>query len=363
MVKCNALKFFDGEQNSYIVLMRAGDLIQTAIVDTYDSKTNTKGYQRDINATRANRFANYLVECKGQFDTACLLNARDAKGIVFKSHKKSLFGTLSINTKLHIIDGQHRIKGLEVAIKKKRFDNERMVPTIITIGKERRDEALIFLIVNRTAKGIRADLTDELIFKTIDQKRLTKNLRSVLGLTVKMEIGKFVNIITEKLNNDKRSIWFERMVAANEKTVGIKTVIKRTFSQSLIRAINSCGKLKRAANIGEEETVLNWVIDYWQAIAEICGIATSHTKWQEYALMRTVGVQVMNRLFARILDDVGEDAEKVDFVNALSKMPSFDDEAWHLKKGELGKAGTNMSAINYIYDKLEMELDTSFISK
>jgi len=98
--------------------------------------------------------------------------------------------------------------------------------------------------------------------------------------------------------------------------------------------------------------------NYWHAISEICPKATGFDSAASYVLMKTVGVEVMNRLFARVLDDVDENPEPADFLEALKKMESFEDGVWKSERGHFAKKGTNKAAIDNIYNELEMEFDT-----
>ena len=363
MIRCKAFEFKQGKDIFYLCLIRAKEILSDCEVDVYDAKENLDGYQRRPQLQRAKRFSDYLIRCKGAFDSTCFLNVRDAKEACFKDRKRISpvlrLGVLEINKSLYIVDGQHRIKGLELALKEG-FNKDFLVPVLITIGNKKPDEALSFLVINRTAKGIRADLTDELIYKTIEPSKLTDDLKSVLGLTTQRNIGAFALSVAKRINEDKDSFWAGKMIRPNEGRTADKTVNQRVFSQSLSDAIKSCSTLKRAANIGEIDFVTMWLKDYWQAIARVCPQACSTKHWRNYSLLKRAGVTVMNQLFGRILDDTGKEPTIENICKSFNKIGSLSDENWH-KKGSFGKLGTSFMTLKNIYSELELELDTASV--
>jgi len=365
MVRCKAFEFKQGKDIFYLGLIKAKEILVDCDVDIYDANNNQSGYQRRPSRERAKRFSDYLSKCKGAFDSTCFLNVRDAKAVRFVEKNKlsdnSRFGSLEIDKSLYIVDGQHRIKGLELALKEK-FNKNFLVPVLITIGKKQSEEALSFLIINRTAKGIRADLTDELIYKTINKDELTNDLKSVLGLTIQRNIGEFSLTVTERMNEDKGSFWADKIIRPNERKSLDKTVNQRVFSQSLSEAIKSCSLLKRAVNIGDTELVIKLLKNYWQAIARACPQSCSEDYWRKYSLLKRLGVMVMNQLFGRILDDAGQNRSIEGMFKSLKKISSLTDESWHAKEGRFGKLGTSFTAIKEVYTSLEMELDTASVT-
>lgn len=365
MIRCKAFEFKQGKDIFYLGLIKAKEILTDCDVDIYDANKNPSGYQRRPSRERARRFSDYLHKCKGAFDSTCFLNVRDAKAVRFIKMKKlpdtSYFGILEIDKSLFIVDGQHRIKGLEYAVKEK-FNKNFLVPVLITIGKKQSDEALSFLIINRTAKGIRADLTDELIYKTINKDELTNDLKNVLGLTIQRNIGEFALCITERMNEDKGSFWAGKIIRPNEYKSLDKTVNQRVFIQSLSDAIKSCSLLKRAANIGDIDLVIKLLKNYWQAIARICPQACSAEHWRKYSLLKRLGVMVMNQLFGRVLDDAGQERTIEGIYRSLKKISSLTDDNWHAKEGRYGKLGTSFTAIKEVYTAIEMELDTASVS-
>lgn len=360
MIKCSALRFKSGNVMCYLGLIKAKELISESKTDAYDAVINQDGYQRKIQKSRSKRFADYLLKCDGGFNGTVLLNIRASKICNFTQRDTELLGTLEISGNVYVVDGQHRIEGLKIAIEQG-YSGSSLVPAIITVGNNKNEEALSFLIVNRTAKGIKADLTDELIYKTISPRLLTDNLKLALNLSVQQSIGEFSLDVTKGVNDCKNSIWYKRIAMPEQSVSGNRIVRQRSFAMAVVEAIKSCGTLKRAVNIGEIDSVVDWLIMYWQAVAEVCPQATSLSDATNYVLMKSVGVDVMNRLFGRVLDDVGKDPEVSDFAESLRKMESLEDSSWKSSTGTYAKLGTNKAAIDKIYNALELEFDTSSV--
>lgn len=358
MIKCNAFRFKTGKSFFYLCLIKAKELLSEYKIDAYDASENKTGYQRKIQKSRAKKFANYLVKCDGNFNGTVLLNVRNDSKSKFIAENGSIAGILEIENDIFVVDGQHRIEGLEIALNDG-YNRELLVPAIVTLGKDKNHEALAFLIINRTAKGIRADSTDELIFKTIPKKLLTNNLKEVLSLTPRQSIAEFAIDVTKRMNESADSIWFGRIAMPEQSVAGEKMIRQRTFYLALVEAIKSCGTLKRAVNIGDMDSVTKWLKDYWGAVGDICPAATSVSKAKNFVLFKAVGVSVMNKLFGRILDYAGKDPERNIFVETLKKIESFEDSAWRSKKGVFAKQGTNKGAIDRIYNEIELELDAA----
>ena len=107
-MKLNCLEFEQNQQKLYVGTIKAGDLIARSRVDAW-KKENPNGYQREVTISRARAFGRYLVKTNGLSPNAILLNVRDTKDVRYKD------GILQIpdDAPFWIVDGQHRIKGIE----------------------------------------------------------------------------------------------------------------------------------------------------------------------------------------------------------------------------------------------------------
>ena len=166
------LSAFEIEQNGkkfYIAYMTTEQLCDERKVkaDIWSSG-NREGYQRGLDAIRARIFSKFIVNSDNISPTTILLSVRE--DVEFKS-KDGNYGILKIPDRsvLYEVDGQHRIGGLKEALRRDEFYGKIIFPIIIIcprkLGeKEARNprfcEAKQFVIINRTQKTVRADLSD-----------------------------------------------------------------------------------------------------------------------------------------------------------------------------------------------------------
>lgn len=123
------------------------------------------GFQRLLSKGRANAIKEYLDEDKGVIPTPLILSAQNS--VKFKFDKKS--GKISFNQKKDgflIIDGQHRLYGLNLA------ENEYEVPVVIFSELTKAMEVNLFIDINTTQKGVPAALL-------IDLKEMTGKETSI----------------------------------------------------------------------------------------------------------------------------------------------------------------------------------------
>jgi DNA sulfur modification protein DndB len=116
-----------------------------------------KGYQRPINKNRSKDFANYLSQGEDSLYTPILLNA--AGNWEFHSYNKErpLFGRLVSKKKASLMDGQHRLSGIEEYVNK--TDATLNVPFLAFHYLDEDEEIKFFDIINTKAKGIGTSLS------------------------------------------------------------------------------------------------------------------------------------------------------------------------------------------------------------
>ncbi|NHM32075.1 DGQHR domain-containing protein [Neobacillus terrae] len=116
-----------------------------------------KGYQRPINKQRSKEFANYLSKGEDSLFTPILLNA--AGNWEFHSYNKErpLFGRLVAKKKASLMDGQHRLAGIEEYVKK--TDATLNIPFLVFHYLDEDEEIKLFDIINTKAKGIGTSLS------------------------------------------------------------------------------------------------------------------------------------------------------------------------------------------------------------
>ncbi len=172
-MRITGVKFVQHHNQFIIGYARVGDILKQSKVDEW-SPDNPQGYQREVNERRAREFGNFFVQ-EGISPSAVLLNIRDADINSFPVFGENKF-EIPDDICLWIVDGQHRLKGLEFASMKDPDILDNDIPIIIINLKSynpdfaRNQEATQFLIINKTQKGIRSDLAERILSQAEDKK-------------------------------------------------------------------------------------------------------------------------------------------------------------------------------------------------
>lgn len=139
-----------GKNKFYTLTVPSEILAKTCFVSTRE-EDNVAGFQRLLDAKRAQSIADYIDNGLGTIPTAIILSAQpDArleitgkgKTIKFHDHPKAFL----------ILDGQHRVYGFSKATSSVR------VPVVIYSGLSRRDESRIFIDINTRQRPVSNEL-------------------------------------------------------------------------------------------------------------------------------------------------------------------------------------------------------------
>ena len=302
------------------------------------STENREGYQRGLDAVRARIFAKFIVNQDNISPTTILLSVREY--VEFKP-KEGNYGILKIpdSSILYEVDGQHRIGGLREALRKGWFFAEIVFPVIIIcpskLGeKEARNprfsEAKQFVIINRTQKTVRADLSDRFIHRLTPEQREELD---VLGKIEELERKQKAVQIVDDLNSKSGSPW-EKRIKLPDKKIGIVSQV--AFTNSLYTILRD--PILGTISYDELADALN---EYWIAWKGLC--ERSFNEPQDYVIQKTIGVTVLNELFieaAKLLKSRGKDWTKDNFYEVLDKMTrGVSDDYWS-SHGDVARGGT-----------------------
>ncbi len=349
------------EQNSqklYVGAVRAGDVIARSKVDVWKTD-NQNGYQREVIASRAKAFGRYLVKTKGLSPNALLLNIRETENIRYKD------GVLQIpdNIPLWVVDGQHRMKGIEqMMLEGDTYLGEFELPVVITLIPDTYEEAKQFAIVNKMQKGIRPDLAERFLQKAIEREGVkeihTQAEQGILRTLLKgYEWRPKALEIADALNTRADSLWHHSIRVPNEPRAGTVTT-QKTFVDSLETILKDT-----FFETKDNDTLTKVLINYWNAIKDV---------WTEpfddpmnYVLQKTTGCFVMHRLLC-IISSYSIDTEGKRILNReslatiISKLveEGVTSDYW-ASTGEAGRYGTNKKGIKLLYDELSGKLATS----
>lgn len=341
MIELKAINYLINGKPFYLGIMKAGDLVKNFKVDAW-SVSNPNGYQRNLSQSRSKKFSNYLSKCRGVFHQTVLINVRNSNKVKYND------GILKIDDEFYLVDGQHRVGGLKFLIESQPSFESLPVPVLIMVGFSRESEAKEFLIVNKTQKGVRADLSDRLLSQVISA--MDKELLEIIGIR---EPKKHIDLaieVCDKLNKSRNSVWYQRVTLPNQKQKKYETIKQRSLTESLKPVIKDS---YIQSNFGSTSKLTKLLIDYWGAIKELCPKACGNDA-KDYVLLKTTGPFIMHKLLPFVAIKCSNRPSKTKIKNILSRIEQMNDDAWH-KNGELGE-GSSQKFFNLKFEDFKSQI-------
>jgi DGQHR domain len=140
----------------YLGNLSTSSALQITYVKPYDLPSG-KGYQRPVDSKRCNDFALYLSRGDDSLFTPVLLNAESHWEFVCYDKSRPSFGRLICKDKASLMDGQHRLGGIERYTQDTNSDIH--VPFLAFHYLDEDEEINLFDIINTKAKGIGPSLS------------------------------------------------------------------------------------------------------------------------------------------------------------------------------------------------------------
>lgn len=134
-------------QSSFPATLRS----QIIYVKPYDM-TSGKGYQRPVDVKRAKDFATYLSAGDESLFTPVLLNAASNWEFVCYDKQRPNFGRLLCNGKASLMDGQHRMDGIDIYLDETNADIS--IPFMAFHFMDEDEEIKLFDTINTKVKKI-----------------------------------------------------------------------------------------------------------------------------------------------------------------------------------------------------------------
>lgn len=284
-------------------LMAVGVITASALVERYviprrDARHKT-GYQRDVSVTRVNKLMKDLRTRRVDLPTSVLVNLRDFDSAKNLRKNESVTLRLADGDRLHIVDGQHRVEAL-VRLAEEDFDKwgSFEIPLVCMLGAAERDEIRQFYVVNSTAKSVRTDLALDLLKQRAESEPGVMEALIETGETWKVRGQQLV----EEL--DKLSpIWRGRIRFPGDPAAG--TTIG---SSGLVGSLKGLLSTPYFGSVSEPNqiAILN---AYWEGIRAVIPEAFSDPA--EYAVQKSVGVQILHGLLVSVLEYVRSRGDSV----------------------------------------------------
>lgn len=323
----------------YAITIDANTLIPVSESNTRDPYNNSTGIQRKLSESRVESIAKYSSSENAMFPTPIILSA-SSSNIKIDSENNLMeikFGKMiSEKEFFSIVDGQHRLAGIEKAKSEKNF------------------ELLALMIFDTTPEQ------DAEIFKAINrnQKPVTKSLvYDLFGLSSIRSVEKYLHEICVRINQDNRSVLKNHIKMLGYKTENLETpnvtqgalvdVMAPLFSRNFkndndrlseglsLNEDSDCGLREYLINDNVDDGA-NLVISYlnsWNLMVVILGYESSK-------LVKAVGYNLAFRLLDRFLKENDDflNTGNIQSSNTFSKISS---ELENRKYGILSKFSMN----------------------
>lgn len=239
-------RFF--EHDIYTFPMKVGDLLQIQYVAPRGVSTEQGAVQRILNKKRISQIKDFIL-AGNSFVNTFILNWTDTENLP-KIKKETLNIPLQ-GRRAQILDGQHRVAGLQEAVNVKPEISETEVLVSLCIGLKTQDAAKIFLNINSEQKPVPKSLIYDLFGEAVDDRE--------------QAINRVTDIISF-LNNNEESPYFQFVkYPGSPRTSGmIDLAIMVNAMKSYFEKDGAFDRLK----LTEIETQQKIIINFYSVIKE-----------------------------------------------------------------------------------------------
>ena len=304
--------------NLYSTVAPLRELLGRCRPDTY-RYDNRQGYQRPLTPSRLRQVSAYMREEEGVLPTSLLLCIRQPDQATFEPAGAGSGGgepgmlTIPPGVMMWVVDGQHRLFGLERALTKDkaRWVADYPLPVTIVEGIDAYEEMRYFHVINTRQKGVPTDV--------VDRHLLT--MRETEGAVLLEREGERNYLrgrstkLCDVLNSDPSSPWYGTILMPGEKrrphhlmrqhgmVFSLDPVVRDTFVKRLTD--EEAGKL---------------LLNYWCAARDRWQSAFDQP--QEYVIQKTLGAGALHQVFPDVLElcRSGDDFSREKMADILAEI-------------------------------------------
>jgi len=296
----------------FIGYISAKDLVDNHKIPYSSIEKGSQGYQRQPGRARIASYAKKIASKPVDFPTLVLLNIRNEDQINFLKN-----GVLTYmpdyNNKLFVVDGQHRVLALKVALDMADADGnddlyERIsniqVPFGLTITESVLNEMVLFYEVNNFAKSVSANIRTQI-----------ETMRAKLGdvdMQLAMEqLGDDWKVIADNIlltiTKDYENVWFNRIKYDN--TNPDKPNVGNFAMTKYLKHIITSNEAEMASD-GKATFSLEVFNAYWKAFEIAYPSAFGEDNARNYSIQTAMGADVFMRLWSFVKDWIVKTGQK-----------------------------------------------------
>jgi DGQHR domain-containing protein len=316
--------------NLYSTVLALRELLGRCRPDTY-RYDNREGYQRPLTPSRLRQVSGYMREEEGVLPTSILLCIRQPDQAAFEpagaGGGRGEPGMLTIppGMTMWVVDGQHRLFGLQRALTKDkaRWVADYLLPVTVVEGIDAYEEMRYFHVINTRQKGVPTDVVDRHLLRMRETEGPALLEREGERSYLRGRATKLCDI----LNSDPSSPWYGTILMPGEKRRPHHLMRQHGMVSSLDPVVRD-SFVKRLTDDEAGKLVLNYwcaARDRWQSAFEAP---------QEYVIQKALGAGALHQVFPDVLelcraaDDFSRE-KMADILAEIGRSAGF----WHSERG------------------------------
>ena len=334
--------------NLYVTAIPLKDLLGRFDSDTYSSD-NPSGYQRPLTSSRLRKISHYVREEEGMLPTSIVLCLRQPHRARFAS-ADGASGTLTIDpgVPMWVVDGQHRLYGLQRALEKDKAKwlADYQLPVVIMDGIDAYEEMRTFHVINTRHKGVPTDVVDRHLLSM----RKAEGLALIEREGEKNYLRGRATMLADFFNDEESSPWRGMIRMPGDSLKPEHTLKQHSFVTSLEPVLRG-GFVKRVT----DEEAAQLLLNYWKAARDIWSTAFETPK--DYVLQRPLGAAVLHQILPDILDicrasDDFSSKRMADTLSYVGRSAGF----WHVVRGHYMVRASGSRAVKTLAEYLRERL-------
>ena len=163
----NYIKTNFGEIPAYLFIAKVKDILPIYYVAVRGRDTTEGAVQRVLNRRRISSIKNFVLDGNMFFNTFILNWTDENFPLLFENNSMKI---PVVNAGAQVIDGQHRLEGLKMAVEEKTEIGEQSIIVIMTEKLITRDAASIFLNINTEQRPVPKSLVYDLFGEIKDRQ-------------------------------------------------------------------------------------------------------------------------------------------------------------------------------------------------